>query len=408
MTPASDQRPAAPRDISLYVHIPYCHYKCRYCSFYSMRGGDADYDLYLDAVAREWRLVRDEERLEAPGVRVASVYIGGGTPSVLGPERLARLYGMLREGPPWLDPCEVTLEVNPESVTLELISSALAAGYNRVNIGAQSFQDDELALLGRESTGARVRQAISDTRAAGCRNLGLDLVYGLPGMQLEGWRASVREALAAEPEHLSVYLLGPEEETMLHQLLHAGRLESPLDEAAFQQYEAGRQAAREAGYEHYELANFCRPGFRCRHHLDIWQRRPYYGLGPSAHSFDGETRWCTTADMNDYLSRLGGDPVRPTRERMRLTPADDAREVILLGLRQASGLTWERVGALLGNEALPRIQRRARFLAGTGFMELDEQGLRLAPRAYFVANHVFDELLEALEKDDAERAASPA
>ncbi|MBM3317491.1 MAG: radical SAM family heme chaperone HemW [Candidatus Eisenbacteria bacterium] len=403
MMPAPDQTGASPREISLYVHIPYCHYKCRYCSFYSLRGEGPDYDAYLDALAVEWRLVRDEECLDDPAVRVASVYIGGGTPSVLGSERLRRLHRILRDGPAWGEPCEVTLEVNPESVTEELIGGALAAGYNRVNVGAQSFRDDDLALLGRESSGERVRRAIADTRAAGCVNLGIDLVFGLPGMDPEKWRASLREALRFAPEHLSCYLLAPEEETILHQLLHAGRLEPPIDEAAFLQYEAARLAAGQAGYEHYEISNFCKPGFRCRHHLDIWQRRPYYGLGPSAHSYTGDARWCTTADIHDYLARLREGPLRPARQRRRLEAADHRREAILLGLRQARGLTWDEIAAVVEAEATAHVERRARFLAGTGFIEIDEQGLRLAPRAFFVAHHVFVELLEAAEKATAGR-----
>jgi oxygen-independent coproporphyrinogen III oxidase len=386
------------REISLYVHVPYCHYKCRYCSFYSVHGSESDYDAFLQALAREWRLVREEERLDDPALRIASVYIGGGTPTVLGADRLKRLYDLLREGPAWLDACEVTLEANTESITRELIRDAQQTGYHRVSVGVQSFQDADLALLGRESTGDSVRAALRAVREAGCANLSLDLVYGLPKVELETWRASFREALDFRPEHISGYLLTPEEETLLHQLLRAGRMQSPLDEEAFKQYEELRIAAGEAGYEHYEIANFALPGFECRHHLDIWQRRSYYGLGPSAHSFDGAVRWCNAANLPGYLTQLGEAPRRPARDHYRLSPQDVVRETISLRLRQAPGLTWDELAQVVDEAAGARLRRRAHFLAGTGFMEVDDVGMRLAPQACFVASHVFDELIEAIER----------
>jgi oxygen-independent coproporphyrinogen-3 oxidase len=394
------------RETSLYVHIPYCRSKCRYCSFYSVYGDERDYDAYLQALANEWRLLREEARLDDPAIRIASVYVGGGTPSVLGAERLTAIYAMLREGPAWSESCEVTLEVGPESVSLDLVRAALAAGYNRVSVGAQSFDDATLQLLGRSYGGERVRAALRDVRAAGCTHLSIDLTYGLPSTQLDTWRAVYREALSFAPEHLSCYMLAPEEETLLHQLLRAGSAESPLDEDAFRQYEALRSAMRDAGYDHYELSNFCQPGHRCRHHEDIWQRRPYYGLGPSAHSFDGEARWCNAADLADYVERLTDPPHPPRRERYRLSAEDAARESISLRLRQAEGLTWETIARSIDEDALRRLQRRAQFLAGTGFMEADEQGCRLAPRAYFVASHVIVDLLEALTKRDDYRPST--
>jgi oxygen-independent coproporphyrinogen-3 oxidase len=393
-------------EISLYVHIPYCRSKCRYCSFYSVHGDEADYDVYMRALANEWRLLREEAKLDDPAIRIASIYVGGGTPSVLGAARLTAIYAILRDGPAWSETCEVTLEVGPESVTLDLVRTALETGYNRVSVGAQSFDDETLELLGRSYAGERVREALRDVRAAGCTNLSIDLSYGLPTTRLETWRAGFREALTFEPQHLSGYLLTPEEETLLHQLLRASTSESPLDEDAFRQYEALRTAMRDAGYDHYELSNFCKPGHRCRHHEDIWQRRPYYGLGPSAHSFDGEVRWCNAPDLADYVGRLIDSPHPPRREHYRLSPEDAARESILLGLRRAEGLTWQGIATLIDEAALQRLQRRAQFLVGTGFMEVDEQGFRLAPRAYFVASHVIMDLLEALTKRDDYRPST--
>jgi oxygen-independent coproporphyrinogen-3 oxidase len=387
------------RAISIYVHVPFCSRKCRYCNFFSVQGETHHFDPFLEALRTEWRLVREEENLSSPDLRIETVYVGGGTPSILGGARLKELLAVLRDGPQWTDDCEISVELNPEDTSEGLAAELLAAGYARLSVGVQSFDDAERAMLGRTGGGDRARRSVQQVRAAGCRNLSLDVIYGLPRQSVESWMRTLREALAFEPEHLSCYLLTLEEETVLHQLLHGGELETPLDEVLLQQYMATREAAVGAGYEHYEISNFARAGYRCRHNEGTWQRVPYFGLGPAAHSFDGRRRWGTAPDLEGYLKRLLQDLRRPAHEHYRLGPKDVAKEMILLGLRRATGLAWSALEDVTTPGAFNRLRRRARFLAGTGFLEVDSETLRLSPKAYFVSNSVFVELIQALEED---------
>ncbi len=390
------------REASLYVHVPFCCAKCRYCAFYSVIGSHTAYDDYLAALAVEWELLRAEETDLANGdLRITSIYVGGGTPSILGGDRLARLLDTLRAGPAWRDECEISLEVNPESTDRELAARARAGGFNRVSVGVQSFRDDELEVLGRVARAADARRAIADLREAGFANLNIDLIYGLPGQSTESWLESVDAALAIGSTHLSCYMLTPEEDTILHRLLRGGHMATPLEEVVLHQYRALLRAAHAAGLEHYEISNFARPGFRCRHNLGTWQRQPYYGLGPAAHSFDGQVRWQNGADLTTYQQQLLGEGRRPTRERYRLAASDAVKEMIILGLRLADGVAWVDLDAAATPEQRARLRQRAQFLAGTGFLLVDAERLRLSPEAYFVSNAVFVELVRALEEGEA-------
>jgi oxygen-independent coproporphyrinogen-3 oxidase len=399
--PASkDEAPAqaaASAEIGLYVHVPFCCQKCRYCSFYSVTASEDDYVAYLKALAIEWELLRKEEFADSPAV-VSSIYLGGGTPSILGGRRVAGMLDMLRQGPRWAEGCEISIETNPEDITHDLVSQLLDAGVNRISVGVQSFDDHELELLGRVCNADGVRRALGVLRDSGCENLNLDLIYGIPDQTVHAWRSTLAEALGFEPHHLSCYLLTPEQDTILNTLLRGNVLTTPLEEVLLQQFELAREEIADAGLEHYEISNFAYPESRCRHNVGTWSRRPYLGLGPSAHSFNGEVRWRNAANLQEYLSPLLTRQQRPVLERYRLSDDDIAKEVIFLGLRLADGLTWAGLEAVTDAAALGRVRRRAQFLAGTGFLEIGEQGFRLAQDAYFVSNAVIVELIRALEE----------
>ena len=383
--------------ISLYIHVPFCAAKCHYCSFYSVTGKADLHAGYLRALETEYRLLLDEEPIEIRATTIASIYIGGGTPSILAPEAIEQILRMLRSGPAWEPDCEVTIEVNPESVDQRWVAAYLAAGGNRISMGVQSFNDEELRMLGRLANSAQVAAAVRAIRAAGCENLNLDLMYGLPHQTLEGWLGTLEEAVACASEHVSGYLLTPEEETIFHHLLHGGAIEVPLEETLLEQYRSLSRVLSVAGYEHYEISNFARTGKRCRHNERTWRRAPYYGLGPAAHSFDGDSRWQNAGDIHAYVEHLLERQMRPLRERYRLGPGDEAKELILLGLRLAEGVPWARFEEVLSPEHFTVLRRRARFLRGTGFLDDDPESLRLAPSAYFVSNSVFVELIRAAE-----------
>ncbi len=396
---ADDQKTPRPQEVSLYVHVPFCHSKCHYCGFYSLCASSESRERYLEALAVEARLVREELPSEAGEFAAPTIYVGGGTPSLLGAKQIRRLLDIVTTQFPGASDCEVSVELNPEDVDRELLLALREAGVTRLSMGAQSFLDSELEFLGRRTDSLGVRRALGEIREVGWENLNLDLIYGLPDQSPDQWLFSVEEALRFRPAHLSCYLLTLEVNTVLEELLQGGFVEAALDETVLEEYQAAREVITGAGFEHYEISNFARDGLRCRHNEATWQRKPYLGLGPAAHSFDGETRWRNSANLDDYLGSLVKDGRRPVQERVRLADGDDAKEMIYLGLRLAEGLRWDDMAAVLSDELFARLRRRVRFLSGTGFLETSAERFRLSPEAYFVSNSVFVELIRCLEED---------
>lgn len=397
---AADSAVPARLPIAVYVHAPFCRGRCPYCSSYSVSGAEERCAPFVRAVRAEWeRLIAEQDLLRDPAARLISVYVGGGTPSVLGAEFLTEVLGILRRGITWSDPTEVSVALSPEDVVPELSAALLAAGYNRLSLGVQSFDDSVLQRLGRRHTGAKARQAAAIIRASGCKNLSIDLMYGAPEQSLESWEATVRETVQIGPEHIGCHALTRAEETLLDRLLSAGYIPSPLDENMLEQYQSAREMLLAAGYEYYEIANVARPGYRCRHHEQIWDRRPAFGLGPGAHSFDGERRWRDAPDLQVYVESLNEGHL-PPREGVRLGREDAAREMIYLGMRRQEGIRWDRMQNLIGDDGINRMAKLARALAAQGFLEVDDQGLRLQPQAYFVADSVSLELIRAIVEED--------
>lgn len=276
----------------LYVHIPYCRSKCAYCDFYSGPLRAFDEARYFAALDRELAARRSEVG------DLQTVYIGGGTPSSVSPERLAPYLA--------LAPGERTVEVNPDDVTPLLARGLLQAGANRVSMGVQSLNDDELRAIGRRHTAAGARKAYEILRAEGFSNISLDLIYGLPGQSLESWRRSLGDLLEWAPEHLSAYILSYEPGTLLTARLKAGKIAEAPDDLIEQMYFHLCQTTRQAGFNHYEISNFTLPGKQAQHNSAYWDMTPYLGLGPGAHSFDGKVRRENPANLKAYLENPEG------------------------------------------------------------------------------------------------------
>jgi coproporphyrinogen III oxidase-like Fe-S oxidoreductase len=387
---------AAGSAATLYVHIPFCCRRCAYCGTFRVAEREAAYDPFLKAVAREWALTR-EELGEGAARPLAAVYVGGGMPSLFGPQRLAGLLEILREGPAWNPDCEVTLEVYPGSFDREGASALRSAGFNRLHIRAHSFRDSELAFLERGYTAEQARVAVQAAQEAGFSALSLDLRYGIPGQTLDTWTGTLKDATGLACGHITCNQIGRREETLHDRLLRGSFRESSLDEQLLTHYQAAVRRLGEAGYEHYEVESFALPGGRCRYSLNVWQRGIGYGLGPGAHSFDGAVRWRNAGDLGAYLTRLLEAGQQPPRERYRLSPENVAQEILCLGLRQAAGVSWEALADCLGAATLARVERKVRVLATQGFLEQTRVGIRLQPQAYFVADGVVLELIRVLE-----------
>jgi len=371
----------------LYVQVPFCQTKCTYCNFHTGVVPRDRYQPYADAVCREIEAATRDLRFAAD-----TIYFGGGTPSLLDAASLEKILGTLRARFSIADP-EVTLEADPETISREKSAAWLAAGFNRISLGVQSFADPELKASGRMHRGADIFSAATSLRAAGFDNVSMDLIAGLPHQTPESWEDSVGQLLALRPEHVSIYMLEIDEGSRLGREslaggAHYGAKDVPPDDAIADFYELACTRLASAGYEHYEISNWALPGRRSRHNLKYWQRAPYLGVGAGAHSFDGATRWANVHDSAGYVAAVErGDFPREQIEAVTSEQALD--EELFLGLRQLEGIDLARIE----RDYNVRLRPRLAPLLAQGLVELDGSRLRLAPSRLTVSNEVFVELL---------------
>lgn len=303
----------------LYIHVPYCRAKCAYCDFYSGPLGAFEPHSFFSAVMRELASRRGEVG------EFATVYVGGGTPSSVDPAFLTPLLA--------LAPGERTVEVNPEDVTPDYAEALLRAGANRVSMGVQSLTDKELLAVGRRHSAQQARSAFATLRASGFDNISVDLIYGLPGQTAESWRRSLDEVLALRPEHLSAYSLTYEEGTLLTARMRQGKIAEASDELTVQMYDYLCRATRHSGYSHYEISNFALPGREAIHNSNYWNMTPYLGLGPGAHSFDGNVRRANPANLKAYLANPEGAAIAEHE-----TESNKFNDMLITSLRTAAGI----------------------------------------------------------------------
>jgi putative oxygen-independent coproporphyrinogen III oxidase len=335
----------------LYIHIPFCKSKCPYCDFYSVTD-ETLIAAYLAALDTEARLYREQFPV------FDSLFLGGGTPSWLGDAALAGLMKNLRRQFAFAPDSEITLEANPDDITTEKLRLFRDLGINRLSLGVQSFDEGELRFLGRRHTAAQTKTAIDLIRAAGFTNLGLDLMYGLPGQTTATWLKTLETALSLAPEHLSCYQLtlmagetpAPHETpalwTPMARRAARGEISLPDEETQREFFLLTANFLTARGYRHYEISNFARQGtqagslchYLCRHNLKYWTRTPYLGLGPGAHSFDGRRRWWNVSSVGDYCSSLNAGQ-SPVAEAETLTPEQIRLETLALGFRTREGVS---------------------------------------------------------------------
>lgn len=329
----------------VYVHIPFCASRCSYCDFYSTLQQAAMGERYVDAVLAEARLRRDELR----GEPVKTIYFGGGTPSQLPSALFSRLVDGLREVFDFSAVEEFTVEANPDDVSVEWCAALPSSGVNRVSMGVQSFEDDILRLIGRRHTAQQAIEAVSRLRETGINNISIDLIYGLPGQTLESWTASVQQAIALKPEHVSAYGLTYEEGTKLWRQRERGEVVEVPEEQCLEMYRILVDMLQAAGYEHYEISNFSLPSYHSRHNSSYWDDTPYLGLGAAAHSYDGKVRRSNPHDLNGYINKvLAGELAY---EQEELTWQDRYDERVMLGLRTSHGVDTNRLRQDFGGEA---------------------------------------------------------
>jgi oxygen-independent coproporphyrinogen III oxidase len=386
--------------LGIYVQVPFCQTKCTYCNFHTGVVSSARFGPYVDAVCGE--IVGHRGLCEAAGIAlpagladavVDTVYIGGGTPSLLEAGHLRRIVDAIR-GNFVAELREVTLEADPETVTEEKAAVWVAAGINRVSFGVQSFCDEELKAAGRMHRRVDVYRAAAILREAGIANISFDLIAGLPKQTRATWRESLDSLVELAPEHVSVYLLEVDEGSRLgSELLRGGNRYSagdvPGDDEMAEFYETACTVLYAAGYQHYEISNWAKPGFASRHNLKYWRREPYLGFGAGAHSFSGVERWANAHDAAGYVSAITAGRL-PAEQHEVLTAESALEEELFLGLRQLEGIDVGRIEREYGVSLDSRFER----LTSAGLVERDGSLVRLAPGRVSVSNEVFVELMK--------------
>ena len=398
---------------SLYIHVPYCRRKCIYCDFFSGGASIADWRRYVDAAVSELSVRRDE----LPGV-VESIYFGGGTPSLIPtPEWRRLIEGVVAVigSDSISECCEITLEANPEDVDPATVGEWIAGGVNRVSLGVQSFNDTLLKSVGRHHSGDEAAAALSLLKES-IDNVSADLIFGLPGQTEAQLADDVDRLISLAPSHVSLYSLMYEEGTALTALRDAGRIGEIDDEVAARMFRLITDRLRAAGYSRYEISNYSLPGYESRHNSGYWWGRPYLGIGPGAHSYDGDRirRW-NPRDIRGWLDTYApcwrdcdsnSDDARLTEgssagdsstgfatECELLTDHELAEEMIMLSLRTSAGLPTDRYASRFGADALSRLMWAAAPLIKAGSMEIDGDRLRITDSGIMTADRLIVGLL---------------
>ncbi len=373
--------------LSIYVHIPFCVRKCHYCSFYSTVYSRQAAHSYLEGLRAE----ASRYEVSFKNRVFETVYIGGGTPTVLDSNQLVMLINIIRDSFHISPDAEWTIEANPNTSSISLFSSLREHGINRLSLGVQSFSDEVLGKLGRVHTVRDSLEVFKLARITGFSNIGIDLIYGVPGQTEELWNETVETAVRMRPEHISTYCLSLDNGSHFEREAAHGRFTLPDDEYTAGQYEQAVERLITAGYDHYEISNFSLPGFACRHNTNYWERGEYLGLGPGAWSFISGKRYQTIADIREYASRmLDGRSVTEGAEV--LEPVQSANEQVMLGLRMSRGLDLGLYEKEFGPGARQQLVMKADVLKQTGLIEERAGMLRLTRRGFLLTNEAVTRL----------------
>jgi oxygen-independent coproporphyrinogen-3 oxidase len=370
------------QEISLYIHIPFCRRKCNYCSFVSYQGRAADIPAYVNSL-------KQELAFRSRGEQIRSVYFGGGTPSLLSHSQVDDILSTTRSLFAVTREAEITIEANPGTVDAKYLADIRASGINRLSLGMQSFDNKELALLGRIHTATEAREATCLARNAGYTNLNLDLLYGLPGQSLSEWRKTLDQATESVPEHLSLYALTLEQDAPLFQTIEHGVLPAPDADLNADMYELAEDMLGRCGYRHYEISNWAKPGYECRHNLVYWHNLPYIGVGVAAHSYIDGHRFANTSDLDIYLNSFSRNKP-PTHELDEIIgPELQLSETVILGLRLSEGIGTDSIKNYFGIDLFKRYGSEIEELTDLGLVECIDRRIKLTPRGRLLGNEVF-------------------
>lgn len=385
--------------LAIYLHIPFCQSKCTYCAFNTYTRLETLIPAFVQALVTEIMLVGQGN----PYAAVDTVFLGGGTPSLLTPKQMGQILDAICQNFPVSEDVEISFEANPNDISYAYMRAVRDLGVNRVSIGMQSANDNELKLFARRHNNDDVAQAVLAARRAGFDNLNLDLIYGLPHQKLDDWAWTVEQMLVLQPEHVSMYALGVETGTPMHDWVRTGQLPAPDDDLAADMYDLASERLAQDGLMQYEISNWSRPGFECRHNLQYWRNLPYVGLGPGAHGYAGGVRYVTLLAPQRYIKVMMDASVAvafphtpATEEAVVVDRENEIAETLIMGLRLVrEGIRRQTFRDRFGCDVLDIHGDAIRRHERNGLLAVDEQAVCLTDKGRLLSNVVFRDLVTA-------------
>lgn len=372
--------------LGLYLHIPFCRQRCDFCAFYLEIHREGRAEAFVRSLIQEIRLSAQE--YVAAGRNLQSVYLGGGTPTALATTQLLEILSEIRTHFSLASDCEITVEAHPSTISWQHLAQLRQGGVTRMSFGAESMEDSDLTRIGRPGAVHQTIIAVDQARAAGFTNINLDLMYGLPGQSLKGWQGTLARCLALAPTHLSCYALTVEEDTKLATDIRRGRSPAPDEGLQIDMDKAAQQILGDAGYERYEVSNYAKPGYTCRHNLLYWTNGEYLGLGPSAQSYLDGTRFGNVADLAAYNASLAESRL-PIEDHTRLSEEEQLRDAVIFGLRLIQGIPTHHLHQHAANYGLASVTAR---LLTDQLIEEEGEHSRLSARGRLLADTIAGKL----------------
>ena len=370
----------------IYIHIPFCKRRCIYCDFFSTTQSEKKAE-YVHALVRELEMRKDYVGNE----EIETIYLGGGTPSQLSQEELEEIFTYIYKVYKVTLDAEITLEANPDDLTPEYVSMLRKLPINRISMGIQTFQEETLKLLHRRHTAQQAIEAFKRCREAGFKNISIDLMYGLPGETLETWKQDLQQAIDLHPEHISAYHLIYEEDTALWKLREEHQVEEADEDLSLTLFCTLIDELTRAGYQHYEISNFCLPGLHSRHNSSYWTGKKYLGCGPSAHSFNGVSRQWNVASLSAYIDGIRqGKPDFEVEELDLYTRYND---FVLTSIRTCWGMSLSHLRSMYGEELYRYCLRMAKPHLEQGVLEISEDILKLTRKGIFISDGIMSDLM---------------
>jgi oxygen-independent coproporphyrinogen III oxidase len=375
----------------VYFHIPYCKKACHYCNFHFSTSLHSKNGM-VEALLKEIDITRGKNRRI-----ITSVYFGGGTPSVLLRKELRAIMDEVRKVFTFVPDAEFSFEVNPDDMTEMTVPFWKQQGFNRLSIGIQSFRDEDLEWMNRSHTAAQAMEGIALVRKAGFTNFSIDLIYGIPGLTDEAWINNIEQALALEVPHISAYALTVEPNTALGTMIEQGKKEPVDPEQQARQFIILMDMLENAGYEHYEISNFARPGFRSKHNSSYWQGIPYFGFGPGAHSYDGYTRYWNISNNARFIDSILSNNIIPF-DKEDLTEKQQLNEYIMTSLRTMEGISLDFIAEKWGMGIANQVKISSYIYGSRGMVRIEDQHIVLTREGKLFADGIASDLFIMEEK----------